>query len=146
VKSLGKHPLRFIVLIASLLGIFGCVADTTQSVTTETQIGTTYDYSDFSALIISDVSQQMSMPEDDYYIYFYGSVCHFCTEIKQTVLSKIQALSQDKVYIVMIDYISDIHNDIDVTGTPAIVHIVNHQVESIHQNKTNVLALLPSLE
>jgi len=143
-------------LLFGLMFFTACRADTTTAVSTSqtsTAASTVplsteepLDYSGFPELIIGAVQDQLTMPENDYYIYYYGSICSYCSDIKQTVLHKIASLTVDKVYIVLVNTTSDIHGDINVTGVPAIVHIVDHQVESIHQNKTNVLGVLPELE
>ena len=158
-KQIGLLALTFLVLLT----LAGCDLSSTDLPTTQaisttepgatipaTTVDTTtvieLDYSDFPELIIGNVADQLLMPETDYYIYYFGSVCGYCSEIKQTVLAKIDSLSVDKVYIVIVDSTQDIHDDIDVTGVPAMVHIVDHQVATIHQNKTNVLAVLEELE
>ncbi len=139
--------LQLVFLAALTMFIFGgCRAQTT---TMSNPLPTTtldLDYADFPELLIDNPVLQLSMPEDDYYIYFYGRYCGHCLEIKNLVLTTIYWLEVDKVYIVIVDGIEDVNASISVTATPAMVHIVDHAVATVHQNKTNVLNLLPTLE
>lgn len=125
----------------------GCEIQTlTVATTTTLQPEDQLDYSDFPELFISDVSMQLSMPEDDYYLYFYMNGCQSCSEIKQTILHKIQSLTEDKIYLVLVKFESDIHEDIGVAAVPLIVYVVDHEVISFYKGKTDVLGALAELK
>ncbi len=102
----------------------------------------TFDYHQFPQLILSETSQQLSQPEEDYYLYFYSSSCTACLDVKGEVLAKLMVLSTDRVYLVSIQYSEDIDPRIHVTGIPAFVHVVIHQVLAIEQGGLNVRRIL----
>ena len=134
---------RRILLIPLLFFLFvlisGCGRTTLIPITLTTN---TYDYHQFPQLILSETSQQLSQPEEDYYLYFYSSSCTACLDVKGEVLAKLMVLSTDRVYLVSIQYSEDIDPRIHVTGIPAFVHVVNHEVHAIEQGATNVRRIL----
>ena len=145
-----------LVFLFVLVGFsFGCQGTTTTLpsiiTTTPTQnlTDTTidlYDYSDFSSLILADPETQLSQIEDDYYLYFYGPTCSGCNTIKQEVLSIIDSLTGSKVYLVETHVIEDINENISISHTPALVHVINHLVESAYEGASDVLAVFQIME
>jgi len=112
---------------------------------TSTTTSFEYDYSMFVSLWVTDPSQQLNVSDEPYYLYFYGVTCTHCNAIKQEVLSTIATLSEDRVYLVSVTSILDIHSEISVTSTPAIVYVVNHQVSGISVGETQVLEIFNGL-
>ncbi|XMB71987.1 thioredoxin domain-containing protein [Mycoplasmatota bacterium WC30] len=140
------------ILIIIFISIFlvSCQNDviTTALVTTEDITLITFeerDYSEFLNITIDNPEDQLTQVPGTYYIYFYGSHCIPCGLIKNEVLSKIELLVNDKVYLVEASSSSDINDDIDIEGTPSLVLVTNNQVTQIHENGINVLEIIDSL-
>lgn len=116
-----------------------------------------FDYSDFSDITITKAADQLKQEESTYYIYIYGSNCGHCAEIKQEVLSAINSLNEDVVYIVKQVNSSSVHPDIQAkyraysgkdvvgVGTPSLYKIINGSVRGIYVGGDNVLDELHSL-
>lgn len=102
-------------------------------------------YLSFSSQKITVVSEQLTQEEDVYYLYFYGANCSACALIKNEALYTIEFLTEDTVYFVEANVLSEIHDDISISGTPSLVKIVNGEVESSVTNGTNVLDALHGL-
>jgi len=171
-----KNRLLLILLVTLIVFTFGCqriittasttlvttttasttlvtttISPTTTVTTTTSQdmISTTidlYDYSDFSVLFLTDPQTQLSQEEDDYYLYFFGPNCLSCNEIKQEVLSIIDNLTGTKVYLIETHVLEDINENISISHTPSIVHVVNNLVESAFEGATDVLAIFQIME
>ncbi len=129
-------------------------SETTQQTTTVTSVDDsdsseiTYPeryYSEFEKLHIEDAKQQLSQNHESYYIYYYGLFCGACTNIKNEVLSKIELLENDVIYLVEVGNSSDIQEDIAVEYTPSLVQISNGAVEEIYVGGTSILNVINSL-
>lgn len=131
---------QFILLFILSILLFGCSLETTEVTTYAT-----HNYSEFSDLIISNPSEQLSQNEDQYYIYFYGPTCTACNSIKNEVLSKIELLESTTMYLVEVHGPGDISSSIDITYTPAIVKIVGGEVIGIYEQVTSVLNIINQL-
>jgi len=137
-----------ILLLFSLLFLTGCEM-TTSTTTTITRTTVTYldvlDYQDFEEYIILEVSDQLSMPESVYYLYFYQLTCTHCNDIKQQVLHTIKDLEFNKVYLVESPSFSDIHPDISVTYTPSLVKVVLGEEVEIYVGPDDVIDFIITL-
>lgn len=105
-----------------------------------------YDYTDFADLHISETGQQLSMPEDEYYIYYYGSSCTHCKTIKYEALNIIANLKTDIVYFVVADSLQDIPEGVNVTQTPSLVKVSNGVAVELYTTADEVLNHLKTLE
>ncbi len=131
-------PIRFLTILGLLLfGILLIGCDEFNSKTTS--IDTALDYSNFSSLRVSDPYMQLNMSDDPYYLYYYSESCGHCNIIKPEVLLILSNLTESHVFLVETNSLADISPDIDVSSTPALVYVVNHQVEQIFVGQTEVL-------
>ena len=117
-----------------------------EKTTTTTTAFVEYDYSDFPELFISDPYTQLNVIDEDYYVYYYQLICKNCSKIKQEVLTKIASLTQDHVFLVQVSSSSDIMPGIGVERTPSIIKVVNHQLVSMDEGVTDVLAVIDGLK
>ncbi|MDD3477747.1 MAG: thioredoxin family protein [Candidatus Izemoplasmatales bacterium] len=125
-----------IIMLASML--FAC-----DQTTTTTDAG--YDYDDFTSITVYDKYQQLNMADGTYYLYFFGTWCSHCESIKQTVLYTIDHLENDKVFLVSVTSTASILPGIDVTDTPSLVQVTDHEVVAIHVGTDPVLECLAGL-
>lgn len=102
-------------------------------------------YSDFSDRHITETENQLSMPETEYYIYFYGTTCEHCAAIKEEALSLITTFQNDVVYFVIADKLSDVQDGVGVTKTPSLVKVVSGTVTERYETSADVLAALRTL-
>lgn len=142
-----KRLFLLFLLFGTVFLLAGCVTSTTTTATTYSGSSTTeeLDYSDFSSLHITNVGDQLMMPERTYYVYYYGVECSHCIEIKQTVLHTVQGLQNDKFYFVSVSSISDVVDGAGVTKTPTVIKVVNGAVSHLYVGKSEILPLLSSL-
>jgi hypothetical protein len=139
-SNMGKKILAILIIL-----VIGFLFGSCDQITTTTSFEG-YDYSDFSVLLISDPYTQLNVIDEDYYVYYYGLSCSHCNAIKQEVLTKIATLNQDHVFLVQVSSLSDIMSETGVTSTPAIIKVVNHQLESKDVGETDVLAVIDALK
>lgn len=125
--------LKKFVLITVFIGIFFLLS------------GCQPQYSDFSNRHITETETQLSQPETEYYIYFYGSTCEHCAAIKQEALSMISAMQNDVVYFVVADSLSDVQDGVGVTATPSLVKVVSGTVTERYVTSEDVLITLRTL-
>lgn len=154
--------MKRILLAFTLAGVFflnGCALFSTTSVTTATTASVStlstsststtssheLDYSDFASLHITNVGDQLMMPEVTYYVYYYGVSCAHCIEIKETVLETVQGLQDDKFYFVSVSSINDVVDGAGVTSTPTVIKVVNGAVAARYVGKSQILPLLSTL-
>ncbi len=115
----------------------------------ETTITMTYpemSYLSFSTSWINNESEQLTQDENVYYVYFYGSSCSACYNIKDEALYTIEFLNNDTVYFVVADRLSDINEAITLGGTPSLVKVVNGKVDEIFTGGSSVLTALHGLD
>lgn len=149
---------RLMVVFLLVLALFltGCQWDTsthskaptTQSTTTTfhtTGTTTTLDYTDFSSRLITDINAQLTQPENTYYLYFFSPYCEACNSIKNEVLPKIELLVNDTLYMVEIIYGNEVNTQIDVTHIPALVRIVDHEVDAVYEGTIEVMSVMNTL-
>ncbi len=129
---------RLILIIFLTILLTGCGINTT----TESAVK---NYDDFSDLMITNADNQLTQNYSVYYLYYFQETCYACNQIKNEVLSKIELLENDVVFLIDVHGVDDIPESINVTHTPSIVKIVNHQVEYIKEGTTDVLEVINSL-
>ena len=104
-----------------------------------------FDYSDFPEITLSDPNQQLTQPESVYYLYFFEQDCPACNSVKQEVLSKIESLRNDKVYLCEVVVYGSINSNISVNYIPAIVRIVNNEVDAVYEKTSGVIPIIETL-
>lgn len=136
----------FLSGILLLFGILltGCTTSATTTVTTTTPtLGEGYiDYSDQHITVVSD---QLTMPENDYYVYYYGDNCSHCQELKPTLLPIVAGLAEDTFYFVRVFTIHDVAEGAGVTKTPTLIHVVDGIVADIYEGNTAIIPVLSTL-
>lgn len=133
-------------VLAGFFAFAGCQNSTTIPSEVTTTTTNLLEYSDFPDLILTSPDEQLAQVEDDYYLYFYGPICEHCTLIKGEVLAKLSVMEMDKVYLVEADSLDDIHDEISLTKTPGLVHIVMHEVDSVVIGMASVMEIIRQLE
>jgi len=142
-----KRLFLLFLLFGMVIPLTGCVTTTTTTTTSASGSTTTeeLEYSDFASLHITEVADQLMMPERTYYVYYYGVECTHCIEIKQTVLHTVQGLQNDKFYFVSVTSITDVVDGAGVTKTPTVIKVVNGVVTRLYVGKTEILPFLSTL-
>ncbi|OQX93259.1 MAG: hypothetical protein B6I17_03420 [Tenericutes bacterium 4572_104] len=140
---------RLILIIFLTIFLTGCnslaLINPSANTATTTTNTSTKNYDDFSDLMITNADEQLTQNYSVYYLYYFQEACYACNQIKNEVLSKIELLENDKIYLIDVHGVDDICESINVTHTPSIVKIVDHQVEYIKEGSTDVLEVLNSL-
>lgn len=115
------------------------------SETTTTSAYLDLDYSDFNGQFIEFTDEQLSMPETDYYVYYYGPNCGACNEIKPILLDTLYRAKSTTIYFVTVFSINDLHPDSGVNGTPTIIRVTDNQVEEFYEGATSILGMLDQI-
>lgn len=129
------------LMVILFSALFGCSLSSSSTIST----GVNLDYSDFMSLRVSDPYMQLNMSDDPYYLYFYSETCEHCIIIKPVILLKMSNLEIDQIYLVETNSLADIFEEINVTSTPTLVYIVNHQVVAIYAGQTEILQELENI-
>ncbi len=132
-----RSVIRILIISILFLLLIGCETTTDSTTTTYLDL----DYSDFEGRIIFDSSMQLSMPEDDYYLYFYGPYCQACIILKPEILNAFYD-AEAMFYIVVVTGYQDIHPDIDLEGTPTLLRIIDHEVVEVYVGNTQIRSVL----
>lgn len=130
-----KRLIKYVVIILLAVAITAC------DETTETQY-LDVDYSDFVGQFIDDVDDQLEMPYDDYYVYYYGPSCSACIEIKPEVLDRFYRAKNTTIFFVTVYSELDINPDSGVTHTPTVIRVTNNAVSEFHEGITPIRAML----
>jgi hypothetical protein len=101
------------------------------------------NYSDFSDQHILEVEDQLQMPEDDYYVYYYSTNCGHCSDIKEEVLETFYNVEETVIYFVE-GY--DFHPDSGVQGTPTLIRVENNQKTELYEGPSGILPMLDTLK
>jgi len=134
-----KKLFKLIVLITVVFISISC----SQKPTTNKYLNV--DYSDFIGQFIEETDEQLSMPQDDYYIYYYGTYCSACIEIKSQLLDTLYRAKNTTIYFVLVNSYKDIHDDSGVTGTPTIIHVINNEVTESYSGGTSILEMIDQI-
>ncbi|PKK94526.1 MAG: hypothetical protein CVV60_05975 [Tenericutes bacterium HGW-Tenericutes-5] len=126
--------LSVIMLLAIL--ITACDKTTTESSYLDV------DYSDFVGQFIEEVEEQLDMPSDDYYVYYYGPGCSACIEIKPEVLDRFYRAKNTTIYFVTVYNELDLNPDTGVTATPTVIRVVNGQVAEFYEGVSEIRSIL----
>ncbi len=129
---------RLLLILLLILLLTGCSISTDKTTSIKS-------YENFSNLIISDPSEQLTQDYSVYYLYYFQETCSHCNFIKNEVLSKIELLENDVVFLIDVHGVNDIAESINVTHTPSIVKIVDHKVEYVKEGPNPVLEVINSL-
>lgn len=130
-----KRIIKFAVLFLLAFAITAC------DKTTEPQY-LDVDYSDFIGQFIEEVDEQLEMPYDDYYVYYYGPNCSACIEIKPEVLDQFYRAKNTVIYFVTVYSELDINPDSGVTHTPTVIRVTNNNVSEFHEGISPIRAIL----
>jgi thiol-disulfide isomerase/thioredoxin len=139
------------LFLSGMILLFGFLLEgCTTSTTTTSLVSTTTPtfgegYIDFSDLHITVVSDQLSMPEVDYYVYYYGDSCSHCLDLKPTLLPIVESLTEDTFYFVRVFTIHDVAAGAGVTKTPTLIHVVDGVVVDIYEGNTAIISVLNTL-
>jgi len=134
---------RFYKAFTVLLLVFSFLSCTTTQTTTITYLE--LDYNDFEGQFITDVSEQLNMPDEDYYVYYYGPYCYACNLIKAEVLDTFYRATNDTIYLVEVNMPYDIAYESGVEGTPTIIHVVNNEIVGFFEGRTNILEMIDEI-
>ena len=99
------------------------------------------EYSEFDHIdTFDDVETQ---PEGTYYVYFYSPFCGYCNQIKEDMLEYIENEPEGiKMYLLDGSQLPDYSNDYGVTGTPAVLHVVDNEFVEKVSGSISVLEFL----
>ncbi len=134
---------KFGIILLVLFSFLLLACDQTTTSIEQTQI---LDYYMFPDLIVLDKSIQLDQSDQPYYLYYYGDSCSHCIAIKQDILSVIMNLTEDQVFLVSVVSSMDVQTGINVTSTPSLVYVVNHQVSEIYVGQTDVIAVFSQMK
>jgi thiol-disulfide isomerase/thioredoxin len=137
-----------VLVFFSLFFLVGCeeITTTTTTLTSETISYLDLDYSDFGGQFIYNSEEQLSKPEIEYYIYFYGPFCSACHVLKPEILDRFYRAENDVIYLVAVNYSSDINDDIDIRYTPSLVKVVDGEVVETYQGNTAIREMLGEID
>lgn len=131
-----KKVFKLFLILAFSLTVYSC------DKTTTTRSYLDVDYSDFVGQFIEDAEEQLNMPENDYYIYYYGPDCYACETVKAEVLDTLYRAKNVKVYLVTVTSSLDINPSSGVKGTPTIIRVTDNQVSEFHEGSTAIKNML----
>ncbi len=129
----------------SVLLLVGC--ETTTSETTTTTISyMDLDYSDFQGQFIDDVDEQLNMPYQEYYIYYYGPTCSACIILKPEILDRFYHAKNDVIYFVAVITPDDINVNVDIRYTPSLVKVIDGEVTEVYQGNTAIRGMIEDID
>jgi len=134
-----NKKINILLILPLIFLLFACAPTTTTSEYLD------LDYSDFSGQFIEITDEQLSMPYNDYYIYYYGPNCGACNEIKPILLDTLYRAKSTTIYFVTVFSINDLHPDSGVKGTPTIIRVTDNEVSEFYEGATNILAMLDQI-
>lgn len=100
------------------------------------------DYTDFVGQFIEDVDDQLNMPSDDYYVYYYGPGCSACIILKPEILDRFYRARETTIYLVTVYNELDLNPDTGVTHTPSIIRVTNGVVAEFYEGNTDIRSML----
>jgi hypothetical protein len=104
------------------------------------------DYSDFEGQFITEVSDQLNMPYNDYYVYYYGVYCGACITVKTEVLDAFFYAKNDIIYLVEVEDISSINSETNIKNTPAIIRVIAGEVEETYIGVSEIRGMLDEID
>lgn len=139
-----KNVIKILVFLSVLL-LVGC--ETTTSETTTTTISyMDLDYSDFQGQFIDDVDEQLNMPYQEYYIYYYGPNCSACIILKPEILDRFYHAKNDVIYFVAVITPDDINENVDIRYTPSLVKVIDGEVTEAYQGNTAIRGMIEDID
>lgn len=134
-----KRIVKLFIFLPLIFIFYGCDLNTTNISYLD------LDYSDFVGQFIENSDEQLNMPEEDYYIYYYGPNCGACETVKAEVLDTLYRAKNVKIYLVTVNSIEDIDPSSGVNGTPTIVRVTDNEVSEFHEGVTAIKAMLDEI-
>ena len=130
------------ISLVFLLGLLLYACDQT----TETTVSyLDLDYGDFTGQFITEVDNQLNMPESDYYVYYYGPRCSACEIVKPQALDKFYRAKETTIYFVTVLSINDINSDTGVRATPTIIRVTDNEVVEFYAGVTQIQSMLDDI-
>ncbi len=103
------------------------------------------DYDDFEGQFILLPEDQLNMPQDDYYIYYYGPYCGACINIKAELLDTLYRAKNTTIYFVTVTDVTHISEDSGVNGTPTIIRVTDNEVSEFYEGADSILSMLDQI-
>lgn len=135
-----RKAIKILPLFIISIFLFSC-----NTTTTTTSEYLDVDYDDFNGQFIEVPDEQLSMPQDDYYIYYYGQSCQGCILIKDQVLDTFFRAKNTTIYFVSVNSIYDIDPNSGVSVTPTVVRVQNNQVTEIYEAGDEIIPMLKDI-
>lgn len=135
-----RKAIKILPLFIISIFLFSC-----NTTTTTTSQYLDVDYDDFNGQFIEVPDEQLSMPQDDYYIYYYGKSCEGCILIKDQVLDTFFRAKNTTIYFVSVNSIYDIDPNSGVSVTPTVVRVQNNQVTEIYEAGNEIIPMLKDI-
>jgi len=127
----------------AILGLLMTGCATTTTTTTIKTLGSGYiDFADQHIWVVSD---QLEMPETEYYVYYYGDACSHCIDLKPTLLVIVAGLTEDTFYFVNVSTIHDVAEGTGVQRTPTLIRVVNGAVTEFYEGPSTITPILDTL-
>lgn len=104
------------------------------------------NYSDFEGQFITEVSDQLNMPHEDYYVYYYGVLCEACITVKPEVLEAFFHAKNDVIYLVEVESLSSIDPQTNIKNTPAIIRVIAGEVEESYIGVSEIRGMLSEID
>ena len=126
-----------------ILGFAGVILAIIGGMIINSVINPTLDYDSFDTL--TNYQQINTMPEDQYFVYFYGTNCGHCVEIKEQVLQFANENDAGmKVYFLESYGAQGYNNIVDpdtgspMNGTPTLITVVNGNILDLSIGKYEI--------
>ena len=100
----------------------------------------TLDYNSFDH--VDSYSDFMTMPEDEYFVYYYSESCEFCSDIKYNVLEFADSNNDGiKVYFADAPELSGANFYPGLDGTPAMIAVKDGSIRGTYSGTTQILSV-----
>lgn len=125
----------------------------------------TLGYNDFNDVRLQNFSEVTQQDEEEYFVYFYGERCDFCTDIKSEILGFADSNNADlKVYVIESadpdDYVQitrqgqtinaapilDPATGLNITGTPTLITVRNGIVVDVSAGPNVIVDVIEQVE
>jgi len=87
-----------------------------------------------------------TMDEDQYLVYFYSEVCHYCNDIKPQVLEFADDNGENiKVYFLDARNVSGFNNIPGMDGTPTLLMVVDGHLVDMVSGTTSIISIFDKI-